>query len=318
NSSIIKKMKILISDTLEDEGIDEFISNGFEVVKKFTITKEDLIEEIKDYDGIVVRSRTKLTADILENAKNLKVIGRAGVGLDNIDLKKAKEMNIEVFNTPEAPSVSVAELTLGLMLAGARKISHADRTMHQGQWNKNQYLGFTLKGKTLGLIGYGNVAKELAKMAIGLGMTVGVYSRFSKGKVAIDEARAIGCIIYPTIEDLLKKSQFISLHLPSTPQTENILNESIMKLMRKDAFIINTARGSLINEKALLKALKSNQIAGAALDVFREEPLRDKDLIECAEDLILTPHIASQTIENQTEAALVVAKKMTTYLKKNI
>jgi D-3-phosphoglycerate dehydrogenase len=308
-------MKILISDTLEDEGIQIFEKNGFEVVKQFTISKEDLKKEIKNYDGIVVRSRTKLTADILDNAKKLKVVGRAGVGLDNIDLQKAKELNIKVMNTPEAPSVSVAELALGLMLDSARKISHADRTMHQGQWNKNLYMGFTLKGKKLGLIGYGNTAKELAKIAIALGMSVGVYSRFSKGQTAINEAKGIGCSIYPSVEALLKDAQFISLHLPSTPQTDNILSESRIKLMRKDAIIINTARGSLIDEKALINALKSKQIAGAALDVYREEPLKDNSLIEYNENLILTPHIASQTTENQTEAAITVAKKMSDYLK---
>ena len=309
-------MKILISDTLEDEGIQIFEQNGFEVIKNFTINKDDLKKEIHEYDGIVVRSRTKLTADILEHASKLKVIGRAGVGLDNIDLLKAKELNIKVFNTPEAPSVSVAELSLGLMLTLARKISHADRTMHKGEWNKSQYLGFTLKGKKLGLVGYGNIAKELAKMAIALGMTVGVYSRFSKGQAAIDEAKEIGCTIYPTLEDLLKEMQIISLHLPSTPQTDNILNEARIKLMRNDAIIINTARGSLIDENALLNALKNKQIAGAALDVYREEPLKDKKLIEYDENLILTPHIASQTIETQTEAASSVAKKICEYLNK--
>ncbi|MFX1464659.1 MAG: NAD(P)-dependent oxidoreductase, partial [Promethearchaeota archaeon] len=238
-------MKILISDTLEDEGIKIFEENGFEVMKKFTITKEDLKKEIGDYDGIVVRSRTKLTADILENAKKLKVIGRAGVGLDNIDLKKAAEMNIEVLNTPEAPAVSVAELALGLMLSLARKIAHADRTMHQGKWNKNDYLGYTLEGKMLGLVGFGNTAKHLAKIAIAMGMKVGVYSRFSKGQVAIDEAKEIGCSIYSLVDDLLRQAQIISLHLPATPQTENLINEKRITLMRKDAIIINTARGNL-------------------------------------------------------------------------
>ena len=309
-------MKILISDTLEDEGIQIFVRNGFEVIKKFTINKDDLKKEIHEYDGIVVRSRTKLTAEILDQASKLKVIGRAGVGLDNIDLLKAKEMNVKVFNTPEAPSVSVAELSLGLMLALARNISHADRTMHRGEWNKSQYLGFTLKGKKLGLVGYGNIAKELASIAIALGMTVGVYSRFSKGQIAIDEAKAVGCSIYPTIEDLLKEVQIVSLHLPSTPQTDNILNKTRIKLMRKDAIIINTARGSLIDENALLNALKSKQIAGAALDVYREEPLKDRRLVEYDENLILTPHIASQTIETQTEAATTVAKKICDYLNK--
>ena len=309
-------MKILISDKLQDEGIKIFEDNDFEVVKNFKITHEELKEEIGKYDGIVVRSRTILTADVLENAKNLKVIGRAGVGLDNIDIEKATQMNIEVLNTPEAPTVSVAELSLGLMLTLARKISHADRTTHQGQWNKNEYLGYTLQGKKLGLIGFGNIAKYLAKISIALGMKVGVYSRFSKGQVAIDEAKKIGCSIYNSVEDLLKDAQIVSLHLPATSQTENIINEERIKLMRKDAIIINTARGSLVDENALVKALKNKDIAGAALDVYREEPVKNQELIKCEENLVLTPHIASQSVENQTAAATMIAEKMTKFLKK--
>ncbi len=309
-------MKILISDKLEDEGIKIFEDNGFEVIKKFTITKEDLKKEIGDYDGIVVRSRTKLTSDVLENAKNLKVIGRAGVGLDNIDLQKATQMNIKVLNTPEAPAVSVAELALGLMLSLARKISHADRTMHQGKWNKNDYLGYTLEGKKLGLIGFGNTAKHLAKIAITMGMKVGVYSRFSKGKAAIDEAKNIGCSIYSSVDELLKDAQIISLHIPATPETENFLNGKRIDMMRKDAVLINTARGDLIDEKALIKALKNKFIAGAALDVYREEPLKNQELISWDENLVLTPHIASQSIENQTAAATMIAEKISNFLKK--
>ena len=310
-------MKILISDKLQEEGIKIFEENGFEVVKNFTITKDELKQEIGDYDGIVIRSRTKLTDDVLENAKNLKVIGRAGVGLDNVDRKKAAEMNIEVLNTPEAPAVSVAEFALGLMLALARKISYADRTTHEGQWNKSDCLGYTLNGKKLGLVGFGNIAKHLAKISIALGMDVGVYSRFSKGQVAIDEAKKIGCSIYSSVEDLLKEAQIISLHLPSSPQTINIINEERINLMRKDAILINTARGNLIDNKALLKALKNKDIAGAALDVYREEPLKDQELIDWRENLILTPHIASQSIENQTAAATMIAEKISNFLKNN-
>jgi len=309
-------MKILISDKLEESGIKIFEDNGFEVVKKFTISKDELLNEIAEYNGIVIRSRTKLTADILKNAKNLKVIGRAGVGLDNIDLKKAEELSITVLNTPEAPSISVAELALGMMFALARYLTVADKTMHQGEWNKNDYLGYTLYGKKLGLIGFGNIAKQLAKSAISLGMIVGVYSRFSKGQVAIDEAKNIGCEIYPSVEDALKDAQIISLHLPSSPHTENIINESTLKLMKPNSIIINTARGKLIDEKALIKALKNKEIGGAALDVYREEPLKDKNLINCFDNLILTPHIGSQTNENQDAAATMIAEKMVHFLKK--
>ncbi|MFX0006876.1 MAG: hydroxyacid dehydrogenase [Promethearchaeota archaeon] len=309
-------MKILISDKLQDAGIKIFEDNGFEVIKKFTITKEELKQEIGEYDGIVIRSRTKLTADVLENAKKLKVIGRAGVGLDNVDQNEAAKMNIEVLNTPEAPAVSVAEFALGLMLTLARKISYADRTTHEAQWNKNECLGYTLNGKKLGLIGFGNIAKHLAKISIAMGVDVAVYSRFSKGQVAIDEAKEIGCSIYTSVENLLRDAQIISLHLPSSPQTENIINEERIKLMRKDAILINTARGDLIDEKALLNALKNKDIAGAAIDVYREEPLKDEQLIKWNENLVLTPHIASQSIENQTDAATMIAEKMSNFLKK--
>jgi len=222
-------MKILISDKLQEEGVKIFQDNGFDVVKNFEITNDELKKEIGSYDGIVVRSRTKLTAEVLEQAKNLKAIGRAGVGLDNVDREKAAELNIEVLNTPAAPSVSVAELALGLMFTLARHISKADRTMHNGEWNKKQYLGYTLKGKKLGLIGFGNIAKQLAKKAIALEMEVGVYSRFSKGPEAVEEAKNIGCRIYSSIDDLLKDAQIVSLHLPVTSQTENTINTTNIK-----------------------------------------------------------------------------------------
>ena len=308
-------MKILISDKLQEEGIKIFRDNGFDVVTNFSITNEELKKEIDDFDGIVVRSRTKLTAEVLENAKNLKVIGRAGVGLDNIDLQKASELNIEVLNTPEAPAITVAEFALGLMFSLARHISDADRTMHTGEWNKSQYLGYTLDGKKLGLIGFGNIAKALARRALALGMTVGVYSRFSKGPQAIEEAKQIGCSIYNSIEELLKDVQIISLHLPATPKTENIIDEAKFKLMNKNSIVINTARGKLIDDNALLEALKNGEIAGAALDVFREEPLKNEEFINYKGKLILTPHIASQSKENQVQAAVMLAEKISNFLK---
>lgn len=308
-------MKILISDKLQEEGIKIFEENGFEVVKDFEINNERLKKEIGNYDGIVIRSRTKLTAEVLKQAKNLKAIGRAGVGLDNVDQEKAAELNIEVLNTPQAPSVSVAELALGFMFTLARHISIADRTMHNGEWNKKQYLGYTLKGKKLGLLGFGNIAKELAKKALALEMEVGVYSRFSKGPEAVEEAKYIGCKIYSSIDNLLKDVQIVSLHLPATPQTENTINATNIKLMKKDSILINTARGKLVEEKALINALVNKEIGGAALDVFRQEPLKDMDLIKCKGNLILTPHVGAQTIETQVYAATKIAEKMSNFLK---
>jgi D-3-phosphoglycerate dehydrogenase len=308
-------MKILISDELQEEGVKVLQDDGFEVVKNFEITNDQLKKEIGKYDGIVIRSRTKLTSDVLENAKNLKAIGRAGVGLDNVDRKKAAELKIEVLNTPDAPSVSVAELALGLMFTLARHISSADRTMHLGEWNKNQYLGYTLKGKKLGLIGFGNIAKELAKRALALDMKVGVFSRFSKGPEAVEEAKNLGCKVYSSIDELLQEAQIVSLHLPATPQTENIINATTIKLMKKDSILINTARGKLIDNEALIKALEKTDIGGAALDVYREEPLKDVELTQCKGNLILTPHIGSQTEETQVDAAIKIAKKMSSFLK---
>ena len=308
-------LKILISDKLQEEGIKLLQDNGFNIVTDFEITNDQLKKEIGNYDGIVIRSRTKLTSDVLENAKNLKAIGRAGVGLDNVDIKKAAELKIEVLNTPDAPSVSVAELALGLMFTLARHISNADRTMHNGEWNKNQYLGYTLKGKKLGLIGFGNIAKELAKRAVALDMDVGVFSRFSKGQEALEEAKNIGCKIYSSIDELLQEVQIVSLHLPATAQTENTINDTNIKLMKKDSILINTARGKLIDDKALIKALENKDIGGAALDVYREEPLKDMELSQCKGNLILTPHIGAQTEETQVDAAIKIAEKMSEFLK---
>ena len=308
-------LKILISDKLQEEGIKVLQDNGFNIVTDFEITNDQLKKEIGNYDGIVIRSRTKLTSDVLENAKNLKAIGRAGVGLDNVDIKKAAELKIEVLNTPDAPSVSVAELALGLMFTLARHISNADRTMHNGEWNKNQYLGYTLKGKKLGLIGFGNIAKELAKRAVALDMDVGVFSRFSKGQEALEEAKNIGCKIYSSIDELLQEVQIVSLHLPATAQTENTINDTNIKLMKKDSILINTARGKLIDDKALIKALENKDIGGAALDVYREEPLKDMELSQCKGNLILTPHIGAQTEETQVDAAIKIAEKMSEFLK---
>jgi len=305
-------MKILVSDKFRDEGIDIFQENGFEVVKNFTITPEDLKQEIENYDAIVIRSRTKLTADILENAKNLKVIGRAGVGLDNVDLEKAEQRNIKVFNTPEAPSVSVAELALGLMLGFARHITKADKTMHAGEWRKNEYMGYVLKGKKVGLIGFGNIGQAVAKRCAALEMDVGVFDVIPE---LLEKAKTLGYTVYPSIEELVIKAQIISLHIPANEHTKNMINQQRLNLMNEKTVIINTARGTLIDEEALIQSLKNGEIGGAALDVFREEPLKNEDLYSIHDKLILTPHIGSSTVETQVSAAVGVAEKITQFLK---
>lgn len=304
-------MKILISDKIHEKGINVFEENGFEVVRNFKISPEELKNEIKNFDGIVVRSRTKLRDDTLELAKNLKVIGRAGVGLDNIDLEKSEELGIQVFNTPEAPSVSVAELTIGLILGLARHITKADKTMHCGEWCKGDYMGFTLQGKKVGLIGFGNIGQAVAKRCAALEMVIGIYD---VDKEAKKKAEDLGYKVYPSVDGLVSDAQIISLHIPSTVHTQDTINEKRLALMREDAMIINTARGTLIDEEALLKVLNTGKIAGAALDVYREEPLKDESLCGCDNNLILTPHIGSQTVETQVDAAVMVAEKMVKFL----
>jgi D-3-phosphoglycerate dehydrogenase len=304
-------MNILITDKIQKESLKIFDENELEYREFYDLTPSELQKEIQNYDAIVVRSRTKLTANILENGKKLKVIGRAGVGLDNIDLQKAEELGIKVFNTPEAPSVSVAELTIGLILNLARHISKADETMHCGRWCKNDYMGYTLKGKKIGLIGFGNVGQEVAKRCSAFGMEIGVYDA---DKSVIDLAKKLGYIVYREVDYLIKDVQIISLHLPSTNETKNMINERRLKLMNKNTIIINTARGNLIDEVALVKALKNKQIGGAALDVYKQEPLSNLDLCSCEDNLILTPHIGSQTVETQIQASNMITRKLTDYL----
>ena len=305
-------MTILISDKLREEGIKIFQENNFKIIKKFSISPQELKNEIENYEGIVIRSRTKLTADILEKATSLKVIGRAGVGLDNVDLLKAEELNIKVFNTPEAPSVSVSELTIGLLLSLVRHISKADQTMHCGEWCKSDYMGYVLKGKKIGLIGFGNIGQSVAKIAIALGMKIGIYDVDPN---IIKKAHELKYTVYPSVDDLVKDSQIISLHIPATAKTENTIDERRLKLMNKNTILINTARGNLIDEAALLKALENKEIGGAALDVYRKEPLDNMDLCGCEDNLILTPHIGSQTVETQIQGSTMIAEKMINYLK---
>lgn len=305
-------MKVLISDKLQDEAVKILQDNGFEVVKNFTISPEDLKKEIEKFDAIVIRSRTKLTADILKNAKSLKVIGRAGVGLDNVDLNKAKEMKITALNTPEAPSISVAELVIGLMISLSRFLCKADKTMHCNQWCKDDYMGIELRGKKLGLIGFGHIGQEVAKRAAVFEMKIGIFDVDQKIK---DLGKKFGYKVYASIDELVKDAQIISLHVPATKETENMINEDRIKLMNKNAFIINTARGNLVDEKAVIKALKNKEIGGVALDVFREEPLKNTELCGCEDNLILTPHIGSQTHETQLNASIMIAEKVATFLK---
>lgn len=285
-------LRILANDGLEASAVEALQAKGFKVETKHHPLPE-LKEIIQNYDVLVVRSATKVRAEVIDAAAGgkLKLVIRAGVGVDNIDVEYAMENGIEVHNTPNASSASVAELALGHMFTLARHLHHANVTMKQGQWNKKEYQGIELAGKTLGLIGFGRIAKVLAKKALALGMKV-VYSDMHGPFVDFPEFEDVG------LETLLKESDFISLHIPFTPEIGAVIGEKELKLMKKTAYLINAARGGVVDEAALVAALDAGEIAGAALDVFEDEPTKNESVLNHPK-ISLTPHIGAATDEAQ-------------------
>ena len=300
------KEKILICDTIHEEGIKKLKEAGFTVEEKTKITPEELVKVIGEYDAIVVRSRTKVTAQVLRASKNLKVAARAGVGLDNIDVKEAEAKGVKVINTPEAPSVAVAELTIGFMLSLARAIPLADRKMKSSEWIKSTLTGSELRNKTLGIIGFGRIGYQVAKRAKAFEMKVLAYD-VALEKL-MDYVKEVGAEA-TTLQELLKRSDFITLHVPLLPQTRHMIGEKEISAMKNGAYLINTSRGGIIEEEALKKALKSGKLAGAALDVFEEEPPKDTSL-SGLDKVVCTPHIGAQTEEAQKDAGIIVAEKL--------
>jgi D-3-phosphoglycerate dehydrogenase len=293
---------ILVSDHLHPDGIRELEKLG-EVRVKTGLPPQELLKEVADADILVVRSATKVTREVIEAGKKLKIIARAGVGLDNIDRGAAEERGIKVLNAPESVSVAVAELVLGLMLSWCRKIPAADASMKQGRWEKTKFMGTELRGKTLGIVGTGRIGLEVAKRARTFGMELLGYDIVQNSQFT-----ALGGK-YVDFETLLKNSDFISLHVPLTEQTKDLIGEKELRMMKKTAVLINTARGAVVNEEALVKALQEGWIAGACLDVYWREPLGDHPLTKLP-NVILTPHLGASTEEAQREAALVIAEKI--------
>ena len=304
--------RVLIADPLAESAVEEMKNAGLELVMRDKDKDGPLTEQIKGFDGIVIRSASKVTREVIEAADILKVVVRAGVGLDNVNLKKAEELSIKILNTPKAPSTSVAELTIGLLLNLIRHISKADETMHRGEWLKSNYMGNILKGKKIGLIGFGNIGQAVAKRCSGFEMNIGIYDVDQNAK---KKAQEFGYIVHHSIDELIQDALIVSLHIPATIETENTIDERRLKLMNENTLIINTARGKLIDEEALIRALKNKAIGGAALDVYREEPLKNEKLWKCEENLILTPHIGSQTEETQMLASVMIAEKIIKYFK---
>lgn len=295
-------MKILITDEVAEEAMN-LLREKHEVVFK-ELRGEELAREIGEYDALMVRSATKVTRDIIERAEKLKVIGRAGIGVDNIDVEAASERGIYVVNSPTGSTRSVAELTFALMFALARHIHRADATMRQGIWAKKKLKGIELMGKTLGLIGSGNIAREVAKMANCLGMKVLVYSPHCTK----EKAERMGAEL-KSLEDVFKEADFVSLHIPKTEETYHMINERLLSLMKPTAYLINVARGGVVDEEALYRALKEGKIAGAALDVYENEPPEKSPLFEL-ENVVFTPHIGAATKEGQIRAGVICAEQI--------
>ncbi len=293
-------MKVIITDPIAPEGVEILRSAGCTVDEKPGIAPDELLKVIPEYDAIIVRSATKVTAAVIEAGKNLKVIGRAGVGLDNVDKKAADARGIKVVNTPEATSISVAELALGLMFACARSIPQATASLRAGKWEKKTFHGIELYGKTLGIIGAGRIGSELAKRALALGMKV-LVNDLPDVKVQFGDS----C----ELDYLLKESDFISLHIPKTDKTYHLLNREAFAKMKKGVIIINCARGGVVDEAALYEAIQSGIVAMAALDVFEKEPLDDFKLFSLPQ-VIGTPHIGAQTKEGQRRAGIQIAEKV--------
>ncbi|HTQ83839.1 MAG TPA: phosphoglycerate dehydrogenase [Pseudolabrys sp.] len=302
--------KVLISDALSPAAVQIFKDRGIEVDFQPNLgkDKDKLAAIIGNYDGLAIRSATKVTPKVLENAKNLKVIGRAGIGVDNVDIPAATAKGIIVMNTPFGNSITTAEHAISLMLALARQIPEADASTRAGKWEKNKFMGVEIFNKTLGVIGCGNIGSIVAERALGLKMKVVAYDPF------LSEERATDLGVEKVeLDALFKRADFITLHTPLTDKTRNIVDAAAIAKMKKGVRIINCARGGLVDEAALVEALKSGQVAGAAFDVFVEEPATQSPLFSLP-NVVCTPHLGASTSEAQENVALQVAEQMSDYL----
>jgi len=303
--------KILISDPLVKEGVEILKKNPeFSVDVKTGMKPEELLRIIGEYDGLLVRSETKVTEVILSEAKNLKIIGRAGTGVDNIDVKGASKKGIVVMNVPGGNTISAAEHTVSMLLALSRNIPQANASLKKGEWKKKDFVGTEVFGKTVGIIGLGKIGVEVAKRLLAFGTKVLIHDLF----VSKERAGQLG-VESVSLDELFANSDYITIHTPKTEQTKNIINAGTIKKMKDGVRIINCARGGLIDEKALAEALKSGKVKGAALDVFEKEPLCDSPFFEL-NNVIITPHLGASTEEAQTNVSVEIAKQLSEFFAK--
>lgn len=289
-------LKVLISDPIFEEGIKLLEQKGYAVTRGWELPKTELPNIIGDYHALIVRSATKVKADLIIKGRKLKVIGRAGDGLDNIDIKQAEKQGIIVVNTPHVASVSVAELTIGHLLALCRKIVEGTETLREGKWLKEEFMGIEVNGKTLGIIGCGSIGREVKNLALGLGMKV----------LTVDVC--VGEEFVP-VDVMLPKADFISVHVPLTPHTRHLISIKEFAKMKEGVMLINCSRGGIVDEEALYIALVNGKVKAAALDVFEEEPPKNNKLL-ALKNVHATPHIGAQTFEAQARTSVQIAQKV--------
>jgi D-3-phosphoglycerate dehydrogenase len=294
--------KILISDKIADDGIKILKEKGYQVTSAWDLPKTDLPKIIADYDVLIVRSATKVKGELLDNAKNLKLIARAGEGLDNVDFQKANQLGIKVVNTPHVSYESVAELTLGYIIALARNIVQGTISMREGKWEKERLMGMELNGKTLGVIGCGYIGRTVERFAIQMGMKV----------LAVEE-----CVHdrFVPLDDMLPKADFITIHVPLSPLTKHMISTKEFEKMKTGVMIVDCSRGGVIDQEALYQALVSGKVKAAALDVFEEEPPKNSKLLTLP-NVIATPHMGAQTEEAQLKASVQIANRVIEVLEK--
>ena len=301
--------KVLIADKLSEEAVRIFSDNGIEAIVKNGLDENALIEALQDCDGLVVRSATKATKKVIESCQKLKVIGRAGIGVDNVDLEAATNNGKVVMNTPFGNSITTAEHAITLILSTARQIPYASQTTHEGKWEKSSIKGIEVTGKYLGVIGCGNIGSIVAQRALGLHFKVLAFDPFLQE----EKAKEMG-VEKVSLDELFKRSDFITLHTPLTEKTKNIIGKDSFAKMKKGVRIINCARGGLVDEDALKENLENGHVASAALDVFVNEPPKGSSLLG-TKNLILTPHLGASTTEAQEKVALQIAEQISDYLK---
>lgn len=305
-------MKVLVSDPISPKGIDLLRrEEGLEVDVKLGLSPQDLLQAIPEYEALVVRSETKVTAAVVDAARSLKVVGRAGIGVDNVDVEAASKRGIIVMNTPGGNTITTAEHTISMLLALARKIPQAYTSLREKKWERKRFVGVEIFNKTLGVVGLGRIGSVVADRAKGLAMNVVAYDPHISPEVA----ERLG-VQFVELPELLRRSDFITVHVPMTPETRGLLGTEAFTQMKDGVRILNCARGGIVDEKALFEAVKSGKVAGAALDVFEKEPPKDNPLLTL-DEVIYTPHLGASTDEAQEQVGIAIAEQIIAYLKRS-